>query len=91
MIVHSLVSSLGLMTNTAISCKRRLQVISPRQATYKELAAYHTRDYLEVVLNKTSEKQSPGSEPGLNAELGLEDACAQPCSKYKTESLMRMC
>ena len=91
MIVHSLVSSLGLLSNTAVSCTRRLQVISPRQATYKELAAYHTRDYLEVVLNNTSDKQSPGSEPGLNAELGLEDACARPCSKRKTVSLMHMC
>lgn len=91
MIVHSLVSSLGLMSNTATSCKRQLQVISPRQATFKELAAYHTRDYLEVVLDKTSDKQSSGSEPGLNAELGLEDACPQPSFNRKTKSLTHTC
>ncbi len=65
MIVHSLVSSLGLMTNTAISCKRRLQVISPRQATYKELAAYHTRDYLEVVLTKHRKNKAREANLGL--------------------------
>ncbi|KJA14845.1 hypothetical protein HYPSUDRAFT_413674 [Hypholoma sublateritium FD-334 SS-4] len=74
-IVHSLVSSLGLLNNTTTTCKRRLEVISPRKATYKELAAYHTRDYLEVVLDRTSDRQRSGSEPGLNAELGLEDDC----------------
>jgi histone deacetylase 8 len=53
---------------------RRLQIVTPRKATYKDLAVYHTRDYLETVLQLS--RDSSNSE--LDNEFGLEDACHLP-------------
>jgi histone deacetylase 8 len=81
MIVHSLVSALGLMkSNASDRANRRLQVVAPRKASYKDLAVYHTRDYLDAVLdvNKADEEQE--TEVGINAEFGLEDACLRESS-----------
>ncbi|KAF8870964.1 histone deacetylase complex protein [Gymnopilus junonius] len=75
MIVHSLIKSLGLMDADS-SGKRRLQVVTPRKATYRDLAVYHTRDYLDFVLN-SSKSDSAETDGGfsINAEFGLEDDC----------------
>ncbi|KAF9476814.1 histone deacetylase complex protein [Pholiota conissans] len=79
MIVHSLVSSLGLMNNPKASENaRRLQVVSPRKASYKDLAVYHTRDYLNAVLdasNLTTDGEDQETDILVNAEFGLEDDC----------------
>lgn len=74
MIVHSLVSALGLMNNNA-SENRRLQVVTPRKASYKDLAVYHTRDYLDAVLDVNNADEGQETEVEINAEFGLEDAC----------------
>ncbi|TFK41576.1 histone deacetylase 8 [Crucibulum laeve] len=75
MIVHSLISSLGLM-KPDFSTTSRLQVINPRRATYKELAVYHSRDYLDFVLEARHIDSSPASLcTGTNTEFGLEDDC----------------
>ncbi|KAF8198627.1 histone deacetylase complex protein [Pholiota molesta] len=78
MIVHSLVSALGLMKNNASDREnRRLQVVAPRKASYKDLAVYHTRDYLDAVLDVNNANEEQETEVEINAEFGLEDAC--PC------------
>jgi len=48
--------------------------VTPRKATFKDLAAYHTRDYLEVVLSrdKAAEYQQTDAQI-INQEFGLED------------------
>jgi histone deacetylase 8 len=76
MIVHSLVSALGLMKNNASDREnRRLQVVAPRKASYKDLAVYHTRDYLDTVLDVNNADEGQETEVEINAEFGLEDAC----------------
>lgn len=51
---------------------RRLQVITPSKASYKDLAVYHSRNYLDTVLDP-----SPGAIQASNvAEFGLEDVSA---------------
>lgn len=67
MMVHSLISSIGLMT-AEFSDTKRIQVINPARATYKELALYHDRDYLDFVLDPNN---STNSE--RNNNFGLED------------------
>jgi len=69
-IVHSLVCAIGLM-NPTFSNSRRLQVVTPSKATYKDLAVYHSRDYLDTVLDPSP---SPNQVPNAS-EFGLEDDC----------------
>jgi histone deacetylase 8 len=57
---------------------RRLQIVTPRKATYKDLAAYHTRDYLETVL--LSRDSSNSNRWEVDSEFGLEEACYLPFS-----------
>ena len=59
---------MGLMS-PIFSNSRRLQVITPSKASYKDLAVYHSRDYLDTVLDL-----SPSANQASNAaEFGLED------------------
>ncbi|TFK66344.1 histone deacetylase complex protein [Pluteus cervinus] len=67
MMVHSLVSSLGLL-----SAPHRAQVINPTCATYKDLATYHSRDYLDYVLNP---QNSQDSDAPTSSIFGIEDDC----------------
>jgi histone deacetylase 8 len=54
------------------SNSRRLQVITPSKASYKDLAVYHSRDYLDTVLDP-----SPSANRASNVtEFGLEDVSA---------------
>ncbi|KAF9459125.1 histone deacetylase complex protein [Collybia nuda] len=69
MMVHSLVSSMGLMS-TEFSSTKRIQIINPTRATYKELALYHDRDYLDFVLDPVN-----SSNLGGDGGFGLEDDC----------------
>ncbi|KAF8056680.1 histone deacetylase 8 [Lyophyllum atratum] len=67
--VHSLIHAFGL--------SKRVKVIRPVRASYKDLAAYHTRDYLDAVLappssNTSTDANSP-FEP--DSELGLDSDC----------------
>ncbi|KIM48692.1 hypothetical protein M413DRAFT_59621 [Hebeloma cylindrosporum] len=56
------------------SQKRRLAVVTPRKASYKDLSVYHTRDYLDAILYSGNPGKTEGeAEP--NAEFGLEDDC----------------
>lgn len=52
--------------------------MNPRKATYKELAVYHSNDYLDFVLDSKNYVSSAGDAPmdaSLNANFGLEDDC----------------
>ncbi|CAA7268505.1 unnamed protein product [Cyclocybe aegerita] len=76
MIVHSLVNALGLMKPSHLN-SRPLQVVTPRRATHKDLAVYHTRDYLAVVLdpNNATAPENDEERSSVNSEFGLEDDC----------------
>ena len=70
-VVHSLISSLGLM-NPIFSNTRHLQLVTPSKASYNDLAVYHSRDYLDIVLDP-----SFSANQASNAtEFGLEDVSA---------------
>ncbi|KAF9041205.1 histone deacetylase complex protein [Panaeolus papilionaceus] len=70
-VVHALVKAFGLMS-PEFSSTKHLQVVTPRRATYKDLATYHTKDYLDATLNHTSQSDD---EETLQTEFGLEDDC----------------
>lgn len=63
---------MGLMLSE-FSESRRLQVINPRRATMKDLSVYHSRDYLDFVLDSGISSQKEQSTILVNAEFGLED------------------
>ena len=72
--MHSLINSLGiLIPDFSKSC--RLQVVTPRRASFNDLAVYHTRDYLEVVLNKNNGNEDLKANITLDNDFGLEDVC----------------
>ncbi|KAF9561398.1 histone deacetylase complex protein [Agrocybe pediades] len=71
-IVHSLINSLGLMSNSTGESKRRLRVVTPQRATRKDLAVYHTEDYLDMVLTPL---ENPTPSISADADFGLEDDC----------------
>ncbi|TFK47551.1 Arginase/deacetylase [Heliocybe sulcata] len=71
MIIHSLASSLGLLSN-APNTSGEIRVVKPTPASYQDLAVYHSRDYLDFVLDP---KNSQGLEVAEAAEYGLEDDC----------------
>ncbi|KAF5380032.1 hypothetical protein D9615_006178 [Tricholomella constricta] len=59
--VHTLIHAFGL--------SKRVKVIRPVRASYKDLAAYHTREYLDTVLAPQS------SASHLHTEYGLDSDC----------------
>ncbi|KAG6840696.1 hypothetical protein C0991_004999 [Blastosporella zonata] len=61
--VHSLIHALGL--------SKRVKVIRPVLASYKDLATYHTREYLDAVL---APQKSPSA---LEDTFGLDSDCPQ--------------
>lgn len=68
MLVHSLVLELGLLSAGTPG----LQLVAPTRASYKDLAVYHSRDYLDFVLNPQNSSRADG---GVDAgfEFGLQD------------------
>ena len=62
MVVHSLINALGLMNPL-------LQVVTPSKASYKDLAMYHSRDYLDTVLDPSLSANQVSNA----TEFGLED------------------
>jgi histone deacetylase 8 len=58
--------------NPIFSKTRHLQLVTPSKASYKDLAVYHSRDYLDTVLDP-----SFSANKASNAtEFGLEDVSA---------------
>ncbi|RDB18669.1 Histone deacetylase 8 [Hypsizygus marmoreus] len=64
--VHSLIASLGLLREPG------MRVVRPEKASYKDMAVYHAREYLDSVLDPTT---GVGDDGGNRAEFGLEDDC----------------
>ncbi|KAG5642242.1 hypothetical protein DXG03_003367 [Asterophora parasitica] len=67
--VHTLIHAYGL--------SKHVKVVRPVKASYKELAAYHTREYLDAVLD-SKRGASPGLRGGDNGEeeeFGLDSDC----------------
>jgi histone deacetylase 8 len=52
---------------------RRLQVVNPGRATYKDLAIYHSRDYLDFVLDPKNSTRELSSNSDEANDFGLED------------------
>jgi len=71
LLVYSLIHAYGLLTTCHGTDKtsRRFVVVRPRPAGEKELLAYHTRDYLEYVMARSSDAQNLL----IASEFGLED------------------
>jgi len=67
--VHSLIHAFGL--------SKRVKVIRPVRASYKDLAAYHTRDYLDAVLVPQSSDISIDANSPFepDSEFGLDSDC----------------
>ncbi|KAH8100349.1 histone deacetylase 8 [Cristinia sonorae] len=73
LLVHSLVKAFGLFSPKPGS-RTQLRPLRPIPATMSDLAVYHTRDYLDFVLDgKNAVKAAPGTPS--RAEFGLEDDC----------------
>ena len=62
--MHSLIHALGLLKLQSHTHKQL--VVNPRRASYKDLAVYHSKEYLEFTLDKKND----GAE---NPEFGLQD------------------
>ena len=65
--VHSLISKLGLLSQT-LSQRRRISVVEPRRATKDELCIYHDEDYVDYVLGSGQNETEDSA-----AEFGIED------------------
>ncbi|KAF8656535.1 hypothetical protein AX16_002499 [Volvariella volvacea WC 439] len=72
--VHSLINSLGLLSPN-YSSSRRIQVITPRKATYRELISYHSREYMDYILDPENASRTHASRIESDVEFGLEDDC----------------
>ncbi|KIY49909.1 Arginase/deacetylase [Fistulina hepatica ATCC 64428] len=68
--IHTLAHALGLLSSrtSTSSSSRIIRIVNPQVASYNDLAAYHSREYLDFVLSSTS-----GLE--FSSEFGLEDDC----------------
>ncbi|KAI0317555.1 histone deacetylase complex protein [Amylostereum chailletii] len=71
LLVHSLVTSLGLHQSNASSANHNsINILRPPLATAKDVLAYYDRDYVDYVLGKDI-----GHDEERAAEFGLEDDC----------------
>lgn len=71
-LVHTLAKELGLLSSKFTS-PRSICPVRPQLATLADLSAYHTRDYLEFVLNPNNPQSV--DKDGAVGEFGLEDDC----------------
>ncbi|RDX46705.1 Arginase/deacetylase [Lentinus brumalis] len=71
LLVHSLVKEFGLLNADSDDGRAVLQPIRPTPADFKQLSAYHDRDYLEHLLHGeviATPTQSSGGEYGLEED-----------------------
>ena len=68
--VHALISAFRL---SSLEGQRLLQIFKPGQASLKDLSVYHSRDYLDYVLDAENSASSPDGLTEVTAEYGLED------------------
>ena len=73
MVVHGLVKSLGLLDPDP-AFERVIQTCSPRKATRQDLAVYHSKAYLDFILDSAQRGEQRDSEyETLKAEFGMEE------------------
>ncbi|KAJ7033208.1 hypothetical protein C8F04DRAFT_1105541 [Mycena alexandri] len=70
-LVHTLARSLGLFSRN-FSSMRTIALVPPQSAGFAELNTYHTKDYLDFVLEP---QNVTSGDDGTKTELGLEDDC----------------
>jgi len=81
LVVHGLVQSLGLLLKDdpdPAFGERRIRTCSPRKATRRDLAMYHSKAYLDFVLDSANSAERGGERhdseyASLKAEFGMED------------------
>ena len=73
LLVHSLISAFRLSAFENQGGSKALQVLKPIEATKKDLSAYHSRDYLDYVLDPKNSSGHSASATVITAEFGLED------------------
>ena len=83
LLVHSLVKAFGLLSPRP-GATAQLRLMRPVPAAVKDLAIYHTRDYLDFVFNK---ENAIKQEHPAHVEFGLEDVREQP---WKKRSMLTM-
>lgn len=67
--VHNLAKAFGLLSPRQ-DTSTQIRLLRPTPATVNDLAIYHTRDYLEFVLNS---RNAAKREDSTQAEFGLEE------------------
>lgn len=77
LLVHSLVKAFGLLSPRP-GATAQLRLMRPVPAAVKDLAIYHTRDYLDFVFNKGNVIKQ---ERPVHVEFGLEEVREQPRKK----------
>ncbi|KAJ7669246.1 hypothetical protein DFH06DRAFT_178577 [Mycena polygramma] len=70
-LVHTLARTLGLFSRD-FSSTRIIALVPPQSAGFDELNSYHTKEYLDFVLDP---KNVEGGDDGAKTEFGLEDDC----------------
>ncbi|KAJ7484525.1 hypothetical protein FB451DRAFT_1436380 [Mycena latifolia] len=70
-LVHTLARSLGLFSRD-FSSVRTIALVPPQSAGFAELNSYHTKEYLDFVLDP---QNVDSGDDGTKMELGLEDDC----------------
>ncbi|KAJ7089350.1 hypothetical protein B0H15DRAFT_840446 [Mycena belliarum] len=70
-LVHTLARSLDLFSR-GFSSVRSIALVPPQSAAFAELNSYHTKEYLDFVLDP---KSVDSGDTGTKTELGLEDDC----------------
>lgn len=70
--MHALVNAMGLMS-PEFSNTRQIQLVNPGRATYKDLAVYHSRDYLDFVLDPENSTRGVSGNSDETNDFGLED------------------
>ncbi|KAF5336322.1 hypothetical protein D9611_006471 [Ephemerocybe angulata] len=75
--VHSLINALGILKDNPTR-PRRIQVVNPSRATRQALSTYHSKDYLDFILDASSQQKAQLEDSESNRllalEFGLEDA-----------------
>ncbi|KAK7046839.1 Hist-deacetyl domain-containing protein [Favolaschia claudopus] len=71
-LVHTLARSLGLFAPD-FSLTRTIALVPPQSAGFAELNSYHTKEYLDFVLDPKN--MTTDSEDASKTEFGLEDDC----------------
>ncbi|KAF7291897.1 Hist-deacetyl domain-containing protein [Mycena indigotica] len=72
-VVHTLARSLGLYARD-FSSKRALVLVPPQKAEPADLIIYHTREYLDFVLDPDNAEQN-SHNAAAKTEYGLEEDC----------------